>query len=171
MRVLADVVAIRTRQSLGVTQGGDPMITILPVRATRLGSIISFLRHLLEMTVAMMLGMFAYGLLLGSILGAAGRNLEDARLGQPELFALGMATSMSVPMVVWMRHRGHDWRSGMEMTAAMFAPALLLIVCYRLHAVSAESICPLACAAMIPAMVGAMLFRLDDYTGHRMAAS
>jgi hypothetical protein len=146
------------------------MITVTALRATRLGHVFAFLRHLLEMTVAMMLGMFAYGLLLGSLLAAAGSDLEDARLGQPELFALGMAASMSVPMVAWMRHRGHDWNNGMEMTAAMFAPALVLIVCYRLHAVDAESICPLACAAMIPAMVGAMLFRLDDYTGHRMAA-
>ena len=145
------------------------MTTITARRSRPFGRTFSFLRHLGEMTVAMLLGMFAYGLLLGVVLGAAGSTVEDARLGQPELFALGMATSMSVPMVAWMRHRGHDWRNGIEMSAAMFAPALVLIACYRLHAVEASSICPLACAVMIPAMVGAMLFRLDDYTGHRMA--
>ena len=118
----------------------------------------------------MMLGMFGYGLLLGGVLSAAGSSVEDGRLGQPELFALGMVTSMSVPMVLWMRHRGHDLRNRVEMTAAMVAPALALIVCYRLHAVEAQSICPLACTAMIPAMVGAMLFRLDDYTGHAAAS-
>ena len=53
----------------------------------------------------------------------------------------------------------------------MVAPALAVIVCYRLHAVGAESICPLACTAMIPAMVGAMLFRRDDYTGHAVASA
>ena len=147
------------------------MTTITAHRSRPFGRTFSFLRHLSEMTVAMLLGMFAYGLLLGLILGAAGSTVEDARLGQPELFALGMATSMSVPMVAWMRHRGHEWRKGIEMSAAMFAPALVLIGCYWLHAVQASSICPLACAAMIPAMVGAMLFRLDDYTGDRMAAS
>lgn len=147
------------------------MITVSSLRATPFRRIISFLRHLLEMTVAMMLGMFGYGLLLGGLLAAAGNNLEDARLGRPELFALGMAASMSLPMVAWMRHRGHDWRNGMEMTAAMFAPALVLSACYRLHAVQADSVCPMACAAMIPAMVGAMLFRLSDYTGERVAAS
>ena len=147
------------------------MTTAMASRAGRFSRTFSFLRHLLEMTVAMMLGMFAYGLLLGGLLSAAGSTVEDARLGQPELFALGMATSMSVPMVLWMRHRGHDLRNRVEMTAAMVAPVLVLIVCYRLHAVEAGSICPLACTAMIPAMVGAMLFRLDDYAGHRVTAA
>ena len=80
-----------------------------------------------------------------------------------------MAAGMSVPMVVWMRRGGHSWRNSAEMTAAMFAPALVLIVCYRLHAVSANSVCPLACATMIPAIVVAMLYRLDDYTGYHAA--
>jgi hypothetical protein len=78
-----------------------------------------------------------------------------------------MASSMSVPMVAWMRRRGHGWRSSAEMSAAMVVPAVALIVCYRLHAVSAGSVCPLACAAMVPAMIVAMLYRLDDYTCHR----
>jgi hypothetical protein len=138
---------------------------VTALRVTRFGRTLTFLRHLLEMTAAMVLGMLAYGLVVGGVASAAGSSFEDARLGQPELFALGMATSMTVPMVVWMRHRGHGWRDGLEMSAAMIAPALALIICYRLRAVAADSVCPLACAAMIPAMVGAMLFRLDDYTG------
>jgi flagellar biosynthetic protein FliP len=75
-----------------------------------------------------------------------------------------MAFAMSATMVAWMRYRAHSWRSSAEMTAAMFVPALLLIVCYRLGTVSAGSVCPLACATMIPAMAVAMLFRLDEYT-------
>jgi len=135
------------------------MFTITAPRALWLGRPFSFLRHLVVMTLAMLLGMVAYGLVVGS-------SFEGARLDQPELFALGMATSMSVPMVAWMHHRGHGRRDMVEMTAAMFVPALFFIGCFELHAVSAASICPLACAAMIPAMVVAMLFRRDDYTGH-----
>jgi flagellar biosynthetic protein FliP len=141
--------------------------TATALRAPRLARASTFLRHLFEMTLAMMLGMLAYGLLGGTLLAAAGSSLEDARLGQPELFVLGMAFSMSVTMVAWMRRRGHSWRSGLEMSAAMFVPAVLLIICYRLHAVSVNSICPLACAAMIPAMAAAMLIRRGGYTDHR----
>lgn len=142
------------------------MTTAHAARATSFGPALRFVRHLLEMTAAMMLGMFLYGLVLGLVLAAVGSTPEAQRLANPELFALGMASSMSVPMVAWMRHRGHDWRNGAEMSAAMFVPVVALILCYRLDTVSAGSICPIACAAMIPAMVIAMLVRLDDYTSH-----
>lgn len=142
------------------------MTTALAARGTTIRGVVRFTRHLLEMTAAMMLGMFVYGLVLGGVLGAAGSTLEDQRLARPELFALGMAATMSVPMVAWMRHRGHAWTNGAEMSFAMFVPVLGLILCYRLDAVSAGSICPLACGAMIPAMMIAMLAQLDDYTSH-----
>jgi flagellar biosynthetic protein FliP len=128
-----------------------------------------FVRHFFEMTVAMLLGMAVYGLALGLILGFAGSSVEDARLGHPALFALGMAASMSIPMVGWMRRRGHDWRACGEMTAAMFVPAILLIGCYWLDAISADAVCPLACATMMPAMAVAMLYRRDSYTCRRVA--
>jgi hypothetical protein len=146
------------------------MSTVALTPATRLRRTGWFLRHLVEMTVAMLIGMIGYAVVVGGLFSAAGSSLETARLDQPELFALGMASSMTVPMVAWMRRRGHRRRSSVEMSAAMFVPALALIGCYRLHAVEAGSICPLACAAMIPAMVVAMLYRLDDYTSHRHTA-
>jgi hypothetical protein len=136
-------------------------------RESRRGRTWIFLLHLLEMTVAMMVGMLVFGSLVGVIAGAAGSRLEAIRVGEPELFVLGMAASMSVTMVAWMRGRGHSRRSCREMTAAMFVPAFGLIVGYRLGAVSADAVCPVACALMIPAMAGAMLFRLDAYTTHK----
>jgi hypothetical protein len=142
------------------------MSTATLSRAARGGPVPTFLRHLLEMTLAMMVGMIAFGALVGGISGAGGSSLETVRVDQPELFVLGMASSMSVTMVTWMRHRRHTWRSSGEMTAAMFVPALALIVCYWLNGVSASSVCPLACAAMVPAMVVAMLYRLDVFTAH-----
>jgi hypothetical protein len=124
-------------------------------------------RHLLAMTVAMLLGMAVYGIGLGLVLNLAGSDVESARLGQPELFALGMAASMSVPMVAWMRRRGHAWRACSEMTAAMFVPPLVFIGCYWLGAIAAGAICPLACATMVPAMFVAMLYRREEYVGSR----
>ena len=73
------------------------MSTLTAPRSARRGRTFWFLRHLTEMTIAMIVGMAAYGLLLG------GLGVENARLDQPELFVLGMALSMSVTMVAWMR--------------------------------------------------------------------
>jgi hypothetical protein len=41
----------------------------------------------------------------------------------PELLLLGMAFTMTVPMVAWMHHRGHRWARSWEMTPAMFVPS------------------------------------------------
>jgi hypothetical protein len=135
--------------------------------AARSRPLLNFVLHLLEMTLAMMVGMLLFGALVGVIASASGSTLDVVRTGQPELFALGMATSMSVTMVGWMRRRGHSRRASGEAAAAMFVPVFLLIACYWAGAVSADSVCPIACMLMIPAMAGAMLVRLDHYTNGR----
>ena len=122
-----------------------------------------FLRHLGEMTLAMFVGMFLFGLTLGVIAGLAGSSLESLRVSQPELFMLGMGSAMSATMIPWMRHRRHSWRACWEMTAAMFVPVLGVLACYWAGVATADSVCPLSCALMIPAMAGAMLIRLDVY--------
>jgi hypothetical protein len=123
-----------------------------------------FFRHLGAMTLAMFVGMFAFGLTLGVIAGVAGSSLESVRISQPELFMLGMDSAMSVTMVAWMRHRRHSWREGWEMTAAMFVPVLAVLTCYWAGAITADPVCPLSCLLMIPAMATAMAFprRLHD---------
>ena len=40
---------------------------------------------------------------------------------------LGMATTMTVPMVGWMIYRGHGWRANAEMSASMFVPTFAVI--------------------------------------------
>ena len=64
---------------------------------------VTFLLHVLEMTLAMFLGMFAFGVVVGVITGFAGSSLESVRVAQPELFMLGMGSAMSATMVAWMR--------------------------------------------------------------------
>jgi hypothetical protein len=147
-------------------------VSIAAAHAPHHGRTFWFVRHLVEMAVAMGIGMVVYALLVsGLLIAAGGGSYRAARVDQPALFALGMALSMSVPMVAWMRARGHGWRSSAEMTAAMFGPAVVLIVCHRLGAVSAAWLCPIACMAMIPAMTGAMALRLDEYTHYRPVAA
>jgi hypothetical protein len=123
-----------------------------------------FLRHLGEMTLAMFVGMFAFGLSLSAIMGVAGSSFESVRVAQPELFMLGMGSAMSVTMLGWMRPRRHSWRPGCEMTAAMFVPVLGVLACYWAGAITADPVSPLSCVLMIPAMAAAMLVRLDVYT-------
>jgi hypothetical protein len=115
--------------------------------------VLVFLRHLGEMTLAMFAGMFAFGLALGA--GGAG----SLRLDRPELFMLGMGSAMSSTMVAWMRHRSRPWRECCEMTAAMFVPVLGVFVLYWAGAITADPICPLSCALMIPAMAAALTIR------------
>jgi hypothetical protein len=144
--------------------GGVAMSTAALSRAPHHRPGVTFLRHLGEMTLAMFVGMFGFGLALGVAAGLAGSSLESVRVSQPELFMLGMGSAMSVTMVAWMRHRRHSWRQGWEMTAAMFVPVVAVLGCYWAGAITADPVCPLSCALMIPAMAVAMLFRLDAYT-------
>jgi hypothetical protein len=76
----------------------------------------------------------------------------------------GMVSAMSVTMVIWMRHRGHTGRQGVEMSASMIVPVVGVLALYWAGAISADPVCPFSCMLMIPAMAAAMLFRLDVYT-------
>lgn len=47
--------------------------------------------------------------------------------GTVEATSAVMATAMAVPMVGWMRHRGHRWAHGVEMSLAMYAGFAVLL--------------------------------------------
>src|SRR5689334_24265413 len=79
-----------------------------------------FLRHYGEMVLAMFLGMAILGLPVDWVMSAAGAD-SDA------FMFLGMATTMTVPMVGWMMYRGHGRRANAEMAASMFVPTLAVI--------------------------------------------
>src|SRR3954447_13046719 len=76
-----------------------------------------FLRHYLEMVVAMMVGMMVLGPLESALLDPL--NWESV-LAVAELEALVMATNMTVAMVAWMRFRGHSWAANAQMAAVMY---------------------------------------------------
>jgi flagellar biosynthetic protein FliP len=89
------------------------------------------------------------------------------------LAAFAMAFNMTVPMVLWMRYRGHSWERGVEMAAAMNVPVLPLLVLYWFGAIPSEGVLGLQMMLMLPAMLGVMLFRKEEYSaphtahGHR----
>jgi hypothetical protein len=115
----------------------------------------SFIRHYVEMVIAMFVGM---AVVLGS-LGAAG-----VETGSVELELLVMATSMTVPMVAWMRYRGHGWAPAADMSAAMYAPTAVALVLLWAGLVADEhALMMIQHIAMFPLMLVAMLLRPDEY--------
>ena len=119
----------------------------------------AFLRHLLEMGLAMMAGMMVSAAIF---LTAVGMTAAEAMREHAVLFVVLQALGMTAAMVAWMRHRRHTWRRSSEMAAAMVAPAVPLI-CLRLLDVISGPICGLYCLATVVAMVALMLYRRSDY--------
>ena len=75
-----------------------------------------------------------------------------------------MATAMSVPMVAWMRHRGHAWAPAWEMSLAMYAG---FVVLYPLHCaglLSEAAVMSYGHVLMLGFMLLAMLWRRREYT-------
>ena len=127
-----------------------------------------FLRHLLEMGAAMMVGMLVSATIF---LSAVGMTAAEAMREHAVLFVILQAVGMTVAMVAWMRHRRHSWRSSSEMATAMIVPAIPLI-CLRLLDIISGPICGLYCLATLIVMVALMLYRRSDYgTTARTAVS
>jgi hypothetical protein len=130
-----------------------------------------FLRHLLEMIVVMMLGMCVLGAAWGAfheiVFGSA---FADAWRDYVGLAAFAMAFNMTVPMVLWMRYRGHSWERGGEMATAMNLPLLPLLLLYSLDLIPAPAVLGLQMMLMIPAMVLAMLYRKEEYSAPHQTA-
>ena len=125
-----------------------------------------FIRHYVEMIAAMFLGMVILGVPGELALQALGSGTSELRADAPALVFLGMAVTMTVPMVAWMRYRGHDWRPCSEMSAAMFLPTFAAIGLMGAGVLGFSSAMGLEHIVMFPAMLAAMLLRPSEYTGH-----
>jgi hypothetical protein len=128
-----------------------------------------FARHYVEMVVAMFAGM---GVLLPP-LGLATRALFGVGLhGNATLMISAMALTMTVPMVAWMRFRGHGWAPCADMTAAMVLPTLAVLALLWADLLGdVGTLLLIEHAVMLPAMLVAMLLRRDEYTGRAHAAN
>jgi hypothetical protein len=119
-----------------------------------------FIRHYLEMVIAMLLGMAVLGLPGFIALEAAGVDTDAAGV-----LLFGMAITMTVPMVAWMRHRGHGWLPCWEMTAAMIVPTIGALALYEAGALGdAHAAMGVQHVVMFPAMLAVMLLRRGEYT-------
>jgi hypothetical protein len=120
-----------------------------------------FIRHYLEMVLAMVAGMVVLGPLESVALGALGASHA---LDRPELNVLVMATNMTVAMSAWMRFRGHTWAPVAEMAAAMYLPFVVLFVPLWLGTITEATLMFAGHLLMLPAMALAMLLRREEYT-------
>ena len=125
-----------------------------------------FIRHYAEMIVAMFLGMAVLGVPAGWALGAAGSSWSELNTDAPALMLLGMAVTMTVPMVGWMRHRGHGWRANAEMSASMLVPTFAAIALLAAGAADIGFLLVVEHVAMLLGMLGVMLLRPAEYTHH-----
>ena len=124
-----------------------------------------FIRHYAEMVVAMLLGMVVLGIPGDLLLESAGVDT-----GAAGVLLFGMATYMTVPMVAWMRHRGHGWLQSLEMSAAMYVPTFGALALYEAGTFGdAHAAMGVQHVVMFPAMLGVMLLRREEYTAHEPA--
>ena len=122
-----------------------------------------FLRHYGEMVLAMFLGMAVLGLPADWAMRSVGAD-SDA------FMFLGMATTMTVPMVGWMIYRGHGWRANTEMSASMFVPTFAIIGLLTTGLLTDIGVLMAAeHVVMLLAMAGVMLVRPDEYIHHHDA--
>ena len=120
-----------------------------------------FALHLGEMLLVMLLGMLVLGGAAEGALRLNGASLSDTPAA---LHAAVMAAEMTVPMVLWMRHRGHPAQHNVEMAASMVAPTALVIALHWLSAIPSGSVMLVQHAVMIPAMVAVMIWRYEHYS-------
>jgi flagellar biosynthetic protein FliP len=124
------------------------------------GSRRAFVLHFLEMLAVMFVGMGVFSGLTMLALAAAGSSLSD-QSGSLRVMLMGI--NMSVPMVLWMAIRGHGAMRCVEMAASMMVPtaaAALLVLVDVLDVMAGMAI---QHVVMIPAMLGVMLWRYDEY--------
>jgi hypothetical protein len=76
-----------------------------------------------------------------------------------------MALIMTLPMVGWMRYRGHGWAPCMEMAASMFIPtAGVIALLWGGLVEDVGTLLVIEHVAMLPSMLVPMLLRRDEYS-------
>jgi hypothetical protein len=97
-------------------------------------------------------------------MAAAGIDWAALTDHSPALMFLGMATTMTVPMVGWMLYRGHGRRANTEMSASMFVPTFAVIgLLWAGLLTDIGSLMLIEHVAMLLAMAAVMLLRPAEY--------
>ena len=129
------------------------------IRFAHAGGRFHFVRHLVEMMVAMWIGMPLGRVLFAAVYGSG----SNAAVHQHDIaWTLLMAVTMTVPMVGVMLYRHHSRRSAGEMAAAMLVPALPFVGLKIGHVLSGPVAGPYMGVSML-AMVALIVYRRREY--------
>jgi hypothetical protein len=116
-----------------------------------------FVRHYVEMVVVMFVGMALLYTPADLVINTDGSTA----------MLLTMGATMTVPMVPWMRWRGHAWQPTLEMAASMVLPTLAVIALLAGGAVTdLGALMGIEHVAMLGGMLAVMLIRRDEYAHH-----
>jgi hypothetical protein len=135
-------------------------------RHRHLAGWLPFIRHYIEMVLAMAVGMFALMPLWPVAFRAVG---APHLLDHPEPMALSMATGMAIGMAAWMAFRRHGWRDIAEMTVAMYLPFVILFPATLAGAMTSGTMMVAGHGLMLLSMLAVMLWRRDHYCHRRPA--
>ena len=120
----------------------------------------AFARHFGEMLIAMFLGMGVFGGLAALGFAAAGGSSSDLPGGVRVML---MGIYMTVPMVLWMRYRGHAAARNAEMAMSMMVPTVVAAALAFAGALGTGAALEVQHSVMVPAMLAVMLWRYDHY--------
>jgi hypothetical protein len=121
-----------------------------------------FIRHYLEMVIAMFAGMAIFGGLVSFLCAVSGHSALFDHAGAS---APIMATNMVVGMSLWMRYRGHGWLATGEMAMAMYIPLVVLLIPFWLGFLPGGGLLAGMHVLMLPAMWLGMDRRRAEYSG------
>jgi hypothetical protein len=125
------------------------------------GSKRAFARHFGEMVLAMLLGMMVLGGAAELLFAVAGSSLS-VQSGGAQVMLMGF--NMTVPMVIWMSYRGHAAARNVEMALSMIVPSIVAAGLAWAGVLESAAALGVQHAVMIPAMLGVMLWRYEDYS-------
>ena len=123
-----------------------------------------FVRHYIEMVLAMVIGMVALmPLEMWAVQAVGAPHLLD-HVG---LMTLVMATDMAIAMGAWMAYRRHGWRDIAEMSAAMYLPFVIFFPATVTGVMTEGTMMIAGHALMLVAMLAVMLWRREHYCHRR----
>ena len=126
-----------------------------------------FLLHLAEMCMVMCVSGIVLSVLFFQ--GAIALGYTNLPVTAPALSVFVIAVNLTVPMAIWMRYRGMEWRPTLEMAIPTLATGLLLIGAYWLDLVAASSLIEIQTSLACPVMLAVMLLRFPLYSAPHTA--